>query len=105
MQLGLKNKKVLISGSSRGIGFGIAERFCQEGAKVLINGRSEEDLRSSSKKLNDCLYVAGNVAKPENARFVVNSAQELLGGLDILICNVGITMDISYLILIFVLRM
>ena len=42
MDLNLKDKKVLISGSSKGIGYGIAKRFIEEGANVIINSRNKD---------------------------------------------------------------
>ena len=53
MDLGLKDKTVLISGSSKGIGFAIAESFLQEGAKVQISGRNERKLKNSLKILSE----------------------------------------------------
>ena len=44
MDLGLKNKRVLITGASRGIGLEIAKHFLKEGAKVAISSRGEEQL-------------------------------------------------------------
>ena len=45
MNLGLENKRVLVTGSTGGIGEGIAKCFAQEGATVLINGRREEEAK------------------------------------------------------------
>ena len=47
MDLQLINKKVLVSGSTAGIGFAIAAAFAQEGAAVVVNGRSEERVNSA----------------------------------------------------------
>ena len=46
MKLDLKDKRVFISGSSRGIGMNIALKFIEEGAKVIINSRKIKDLQN-----------------------------------------------------------
>ena len=52
MDLKLKNKTVFVSGSSKGIGFETAKLFLEEGATVIINGRTEESVKNALKKLN-----------------------------------------------------
>ena len=47
-----QNKRVLITGSSRGIGYKIAEWFVSKGAKVILNGRNKKDLGLAARKLN-----------------------------------------------------
>lgn len=51
MELGLRNKKIVVTGGSKGIGYAIAEEFLKEGCKVVISGRNEEDLNAAVKKL------------------------------------------------------
>jgi len=51
MDLQLQNKRALVSGSSAGIGFAIAEALAREGAAVVINGRSAERLEAAAKKI------------------------------------------------------
>ena len=52
MDLNLKNKKVFISGSTKGIGFETAKLFLGEGASVIINGRTDESVSIALKRLN-----------------------------------------------------
>jgi 3-oxoacyl-[acyl-carrier protein] reductase len=89
MQLDLAGKKALVTGSSRGIGRAIAEVLHGEGCRVVLNGRNVDDLALTSAKLPGTMLVAGDVTQPNEARRVVADAVGLLGGLDILICNVG----------------
>ena len=92
MDLKLTGKTALITGSTAGIGFGIARRLLQEGASVIINGRTEARITSALNQLNqaipDCT-VKGCVADFADAAAV----QRLINvhdAVDILINNVGI---------------
>ncbi len=89
MQFDLAGKAALVTGSSRGIGRAIAEVLHAEGCRIVLNGRNAADLASAAEKLPGALSVAGDVTRPDEARRVVADAVDALGGLDILICNVG----------------
>jgi 3-oxoacyl-[acyl-carrier protein] reductase len=93
MDLGLQGKVVLVTGGSRGIGRAIAIQCAAEGARVAICARTEEGLRSTLEVLqNQGTHVFGHIAdvtkSDEVARFFQATAQTL-GGIDILIDNVG----------------
>ena len=53
MNLDLKNKKVFISGSTKGIGFETAKLFLEEGSTVIINGRTKKSVERALNKLNN----------------------------------------------------
>ncbi len=53
METGLKDKTVLITASSTGIGKAVAELFAQEGCKIAISSRSKENLLSAAQELKD----------------------------------------------------
>jgi len=89
MDLNLETKKVFVSGSSRGIGLGIARKFLDEGANVVINSRNEKDLSRTSSVLGKCDSVSGDVSDPNDAKRIIAQASEILGGIDVLVCNVG----------------
>jgi 3-oxoacyl-[acyl-carrier protein] reductase len=89
MQLDLAGKSALITGSSRGIGRAIAETLHAKGVRIAINGRAEADLAFVTNAMPGAIAVAGDVTRPEDARRVVAMATAALGGLDILVCNVG----------------
>jgi 3-oxoacyl-[acyl-carrier protein] reductase len=89
MQLELAGKKALVTGSSRGIGRVIAEVLHAEGCWVALNSRTAADVSLAASKLPHAIAVAGDVTRPDEARRVVSEATAEMGGLDILICNVG----------------
>ena len=89
MDLNLKNKKVFISGSSKGIGLCIAKKFIEEGAKVVINSRNADELASIAMSLDNCSGVSGDVSNYEEALTTITKSAAILGGIDIIVCNVG----------------
>lgn len=95
MDLALKHKRVLITGSSKGIGKAIAESFLQEGAKVLLTGRNKEDLSSTCKALssqygaNCVLSFLGDLASSQTLELLSDYIKQNWQGLDHLVCNIG----------------
>ena len=89
MQLQLNNKTALITGSSRGIGFAIAQILHAEGCQVALNARSLDDLTSAAMTLPGSIAIAGDMTHPSDAQRVLTEAVARMGRLDILICNVG----------------
>ena len=89
MELELSGKRALITGSSRGIGAAIAEMLHAEGCRVVLNARGATGLALAAANLPGAAVVAGDVSQPEEARRVVTEAAKVLGGLDVLVCNVG----------------
>ncbi|MBN3582769.1 SDR family oxidoreductase [Algoriphagus aestuarii] len=92
MDLKLADKKAFISGSTAGIGYAIAERFLNEGAEVIINGRSQKtvDLAIESlKKATGNQKVSGVAADFANSE-EINHLLETIPEVDILINNTGI---------------
>lgn len=89
MDLDLAGKTALVTGSSRGIGRAIAEVLHAEGCQVVLNGRTTKDLAVTAASLQGAVAVVGDVTRPDEARRVVAEARAALGGLDILVCNVG----------------
>jgi 3-oxoacyl-[acyl-carrier protein] reductase len=87
MNLNLTGKKVLVTGSSRGIGLQIANAFIVEGCSVVFNSRSS--FKSQGPSNSDACFVSGDVSSEIGAKKVVDEAASILDGLDIVICNVG----------------
>lgn len=92
----LANKNVFITGSSRGIGWGIAKAFAQQGANIVLNGRKEiaADKVAEIEALGvKCICVCGDISSFEDAGRMIAEANETFGSIDILINNAGITQD------------
>jgi NAD(P)-dependent dehydrogenase (short-subunit alcohol dehydrogenase family) len=92
MDLDLKGKIALVTGSTAGIGFAIAKRFTVEGAEVILNGRTDERVRESIAKIENEVSgaklrgVAADLGTAQGCDKIVREAQRI----DILINNVGI---------------
>ena len=88
-----KDKRVMITGSSRGIGFGAAEAFLAEGARVAINGKTAGSVKAAMEKLSPADRVVaapGDLATVAGCESAVKLAVDALGGLDILVNSAGI---------------
>jgi len=89
---GLEGKRVLITGGARGIGAAMAVRFLEEGARVVVLDRDEAALHRIKRKLP---ALSGSItADVSDAEAVARAFEELdglLGGLDVLINNAGIS--------------
>jgi len=92
MDLRLKGKVALVTGSSRGIGLAIAQAFAAEGCRVMLSARSADTLREAEATLgaggNTASHVA-DVTQPDDAARLVQATVAAFGGIDILINNVG----------------
>jgi len=95
MDLKLKNKWVLITGSSRGIGYSIAENFLIEGASVILVARNKEKLKLAELKLQDKYGKDKVRSKVCNCLIkdaldkLSNSINKELGTVDIVVANIG----------------
>lgn len=93
MDLLLEGKRVLVTGSSRGIGEGIIKALAQEGAIVIVHGRNEQDAKRVADDIMEnggkAFVVAGDLNTDESAKKIVEAAITLLGGIDILVNNAG----------------
>ncbi len=89
MDLNLKDKVVLVTGGSKGIGLGIAESFIKEGAKVAIVARGEDALNTAKSLLKDVLTIQADLYDQKDREEVVQIVISHFGTIDILVNNVG----------------
>jgi len=90
---GLDNKVAIVTGASRGIGLGIAERLVAEGAKVTVTARKQEALEEAVAALggpDHALGIAGNAGDADHREEAVARTVERFGSLDLLVNNTGI---------------
>ncbi len=89
-----KDKAILITGASGGIGKAIAEKFAEGGAKVALNdiAQAEENLKKTAEELGGKYFLA-DVSKLEEVEKMVEEIKKEFGRLDVLVNNAGITQD------------
>jgi len=86
--------RVCVTGSTHGIGYAIARRFAQAGARLVINSHeADERALSALAALTECHFVQADLSQATEAQRLVESAAERLGGLDTLVCNAGTFAD------------
>ena len=94
MEISLKGKTALITGSVQGIGFEIAKTLSLAGAKVVINNHHNEDeLKKKAEEINQAggqaLAVIADATKRDDVQNLIDKTVEFGGGLDILVNNAG----------------
>ena len=88
----MKNKRVLLTGASKGLGSVCAKEFANMGASLVIAGRNVEKLEELRQTFSDPknhLVFAGDLTCPENCQDLVSQAFEFLGGFDVIIHVAG----------------
>ncbi len=85
----LKNKRVLITGGSSGIGLALAHALTARGARVVITGRRQGMLDDALRGLDSATGVCADVGTTEGRIATLDKAVAALGGLDILMNNAG----------------
>ena len=91
--MNLKNKKIIITGATGGIGNSLVKKFSDEGSIVLASGTNEEKLKNLKDKFNNIHIEKFKLEEHQNIETFIEAASKKIGGLDILINNAGITLD------------
>ena len=94
MKLDFSNKSVIVTGGTRGIGKAVACAFAGAGAKVVLSGRSAEKASAVASEIDGDVHgLALDIADSKSVSEFFPAAQEILGGIDVLVANAGITRD------------
>lgn len=89
----IKDKIAVVTGGTKGIGFAIAEKLLERGARVFICARNRPELRQAIERLSASGRVEGeicDVRSEDQVRLMLDECVRLFGGLDILVNNAGI---------------
>jgi 3-oxoacyl-[acyl-carrier protein] reductase len=97
MKLQLEGKRAIVTGSTSGIGEGIAKELAREGAYVVVQGRNEKEAKRVADEIalegGKAVIAIGDLNHDKDAEFVFRTAMNSLGGVDILVNNAGIFLD------------
>ena len=92
----MKDKTVVITGASSGIGEAMACEYAAAGARVVLGARNGEKLEALCDRIEaaggQAAWRATDVTKEEDCRLLIDTAVERFGGVDVMICNAGISM-------------
>jgi NADP-dependent 3-hydroxy acid dehydrogenase YdfG len=92
----IKDKVVLVTGASSGIGKATAELFSRKGAKVVLAARSLEEVKDLAAKMPDSFTVTVDMTKPHEVQNMVQETQAHYGRIDVLINNAGPELHAPY---------
>ena len=91
----LKGKTAIVTGGTRGIGFGIVKKYLENGANVAIAGSRQESVEKAIEKLPEykerVMGIWPNICSPEEVAAAFASVKEKFGSIDILANNAGIS--------------
>lgn len=92
----LKDKTVVITGASSGIGEAMAEVYASMGAKVVLGARHADKLEALCRRIEQrggkAAWCVTDVTRKEDCMRLIDTAVEHFGGIDVMICNAGISM-------------
>jgi len=92
----LNDKVVVVTGASSGIGEAMAREYAKMGAKVVMAARREDELKRIASEIEAqggrVAYAACDVVNEEECKHLIEVAVERFGGVDIMICNAGLSM-------------
>jgi 3-oxoacyl-[acyl-carrier protein] reductase len=96
MDLGLKDRVAIVTGSSKGLGFASARALVAEGCRVVICARTPDSLHEARRRLAEIahtdyvLAIVTDVSREEGVRLLIERTVEVFGAIDVLVNNVGV---------------
>jgi 3-oxoacyl-[acyl-carrier protein] reductase len=96
MDLGLRSRICIVTGSSAGIGLETARLLVAEGASVIVNGRDEEKVEAARSEVGAALGSAIDLTRPDGPAELVARAEREVGPVDCLVNNVGIAYQAGF---------
>jgi len=97
MDLGLKDKIILVTGGARGIGAGITRMLAAEGAIPVVIGRNEEDNNKIIRETGSGYAIRAELTLPDECRMAVTKAMDQFGKIDGLVNNAGVNDGVGLL--------
>jgi 3-oxoacyl-[acyl-carrier protein] reductase len=104
MDLGLRNKVAIVTGSSRGLGLASARSLSAEGCCVCLCARTESTLAEAARQVGESagdasrvLAVAADVSRADGVQRIIDRTVEVFGGIDVLVNNVGLAQGANLL--------
>ena len=96
MDLGLRDKICIVTGSTGGIGLETARQLASEGARVVVSGRNAERVERARREANAAFGIACDLSEPGAPDALVSETVAALGGLDCLVNNLGLAYQRSF---------
>ena len=94
----MAGKRVCVTGSTQGIGYGVAEAFARSGARLVINSHlPDEGATQRLSELTETHFVQADLSTVDGTQTLIDAAWERLGALDTLVCNAGTFRDSAFL--------
>ena len=91
--MNLKNKKIIITGATGGIGYSLVKKFDDLECSILATGTNEEKLNKLKKEFKNIKIISFKLDDHNNIENFINTCFNKLNGLDVLVNNAGITAD------------
>jgi 3-oxoacyl-[acyl-carrier protein] reductase len=96
VDLGLHDRVCVVTGSTAGIGLEVARQLAAEGALVAVCGRDRERTQRAREETGAALAIVADLSEPGAPEHVVQHTADALGGVDVLVNNVGVARQVSF---------